>query len=392
MHIDDLSTPSLLIEKKRLDANLLSMQARADAQGVGLRPHTKTHKSVVLARRQLDHGATGITVAKPSEAEVFVKAGFTDVRLAYEVIGDDKYARLLRLMDEARISFCVDTMAGAELANRFFAEHNTQAEVLIEVDTGYGRCGERWDGQDLIELAQFISDAPGLKLAGLLTHAGQSYKGGEDPETALRAASMLERNRMLEAALRVHHAGVPEAQPNVPHQEHPFEISVGSTPSTRYFENAEQDGFTITEMRPGNYIFNDAIQQGIGAAHLPECALTVLATVISKHRDPNGSERVFIDAGRKVFTGDTGSKTEGFGIILYNPRTMQPLPHARITGLSEEHGWISVPGGSTLDVGNRVRVIPNHACVVINNLDNFHVIDGHNVVETLAVDARGRVW
>jgi len=117
----------------------------------------------------------------------------------------------------------------------------------------------------------------------------------------------------------------------------------------------------------------------------------VQASVISKRRDSNGTERLFLDAGKKVFTSDNAPGMEGFGTILYNPRTMEPLPHASITGLSEEHGWVKVPGGSTLSVGDRVRVIPNHACVVVNTQKVLYVVEGDNVVDTWAVDAQGRV-
>lgn len=126
-------------------------------------------------------------------------------------------------------------------------------------------------------------------------------------------------------------------------------------------------------------------------AKLPECALTVQATVISRHRDKTGADRLFLDAGKKVFTSDTGYNTQGFGILLYNARVMQPLPHAQLVALSEEHGWVQVPGGATLDIGARVRVVPNHACVVVNNVDVMYLVEGDEVLEEIRVDARGRV-
>ena len=267
--------------------------------------------------------------------------------------------------------------------------------MLLEVDAGYGRCGVRWDYPKSVAFAQWVDKLPGLKLAGILTHAGQSYHGpAHENETlaeALIRFSNDERDRMLQFASALAEAGV--AVPNTSsNPDHRFEISIGSTPSMRYFENRALNGFTITEIRPGNYVFNDAIQEALGVVSLRECSLTVQATVISKHRDPNGSERVFLDAGKKVFTSDTGYNTQGHGILLYNTRTMQRLPHARLTGLSEEHAWVRVAGGSTLDIGNRVRIVPNHACVVVNNQDAMYLIDGDTVVDTLSVDARGRVW
>ncbi len=388
MILDDLPTPCLLVEQSRLEHNLAQMQARAEAGGVALRPHTKTHKSVALAQRQAAHGARGLTVAKVGEAEVFVAAGFDDVRLAYIVVGQDKHERLQALMDRARISFCVDTPEAARAASVFYAAHDRRPDVLVEVDCGYGRCGVRWDDAGSIDFARYVAGLPGLRLAGILTHAGQAYDGptaGESLEAALRRAGAEERDRMLAFAAALHRAGLPEAQPGA------FEISIGSTPSLRYFENRMHEGFSVTEIRPGNYVFHDATQVGLGSATLADCALTVLATVISKHREQGGQERLFLDAGRKVFTSDGGFGTRGYGILLFNARTMEPLPHAHITGLSEEHGWVRVAGGATLQVGDRVRVVPNHACVVVNTQDAMHLVDGERVVAPLPVDARGRV-
>ena len=395
MYIDSLPSPAILIEKSRLDANIERMQAKANENKVQLRPHTKTHKSVSIARQQTKAGAQGLTVAKTGEARIYATHGFSDLRIAYELIGQQKYEEIRSLMDQVRISFCVDTEAGAREASAFFEAHNIKAEVLVEVDTGYGRCGVRWDHPESIAFVRLIDDLPGLSLTGILTHFGQSYKGpspSQSLEQALKQASDEERDRMLQFASALHKAGVKSAQPNTVDRQGRFEISIGSTPSMRYFENRSHDGFTVTEIRPGNYVFNDAIQKALGAATLSECALTVQATVISKHRNANGTERLFLDAGRKMFTSDTGYNTDGYGIIMYNTRHMKALPHARVTGLSEEHGWVNVSGGSTMDVGNQVRVVPNHACVVVNNQDHLYLVDGNEVVEKISVDARGHVW
>lgn len=387
--IDDIPTPSVLVDRARLERNLDTMQERAAAQGVALRPHTKTHKSVSLARLQRDRGATGLTVAKPGEAEVFVEAGFDDVRLAYTVVGRDKLERLAALSERARISFCVDSVEGARAAATVFAELEGSADVLVEVDTGYGRCGVRWDDPAALSFLRLVAEEPGLNLVGILTHAGNAYNGplmeGESAADALRRVMMEERDRMLQLAARAHDAGLPGVSPGR------FEISVGSTPSMRHFENAERGGFRITEIRPGNYVFNDATQVALGAAEWDECALTVQATVVSRHRNPDGSERVFLDSGKKVFTSDRTPVTGTHGTLLWNPRVMEPLPHARLHGLSEEHGWVSVPGGSTLAVGDRVRVVPAHACVVVNTQDQVFVVDGEKVTGAWGVDARGRV-
>ncbi|NBC17216.1 MAG: D-TA family PLP-dependent enzyme [Bacteroidetes bacterium] len=385
MFVDELSTPCLLVEQSRLERNLTCMQKVADANGVALRPHAKTHKSIAIARRQREHGARGLTVAKVGEAEVFVGARFDDVRLAYPVVGQDKHERLLRLMDRARVSFCVDTVDGARAASSFYAAHDMTVDVLLEVDTGHGRCGVGWNGGRSVRTAQQIAALPGLRLVGILTHAGHAYHGpqkDETPEAALARVAAEERDRMLAFAVRLHEAGL--ADPET------FEISIGSTPTMAAFENAERGGFRITEIRPGNYVYYDAMQVSLGAATLDDCALTVEATVVSQHRDRSGQDRLYLDAGKKVLTADTGALTEGYGIILYNPADMVPHPHARLTGLSEEHGWVTVPGGATFGVGDRVRIVPNHACVTVHTQDRFYLVDDGEVMDEHPVDARGR--
>ncbi len=389
MTLDDLSTPCLLIERKRLARNVENMQAKAAAENVTLRPHIKTHKSTRIAHWQQGQGAVGLTVAKTAEAEIFVESGFEDVRVAYPVIGADKYARLDRLRQRARISFCVDTVKGAQLASDFFARTDRPAQVLLEIDTGHHRTGIQWDNQEeLVSLARRINELPGIELAGLLTHAGHAYHGPQPDETAddaLRRVATEERDRLLSAAATLQGARVKGVTPGA------FTLSLGSTPGIKHFRNTERSGFTISEIRPGNYVFYDAMQASLGSCSLTDCALTVWTTLVSKRRDNSGRERLFLDAGKKILTTDTGALTEGHGIILYNAAAMRPLPHARITGLSEEHGWVEVPGGATIEIGDRVRVVPNHACVTVNTQARMYLVDGQDVVEAIAVDARGRV-
>lgn len=396
--LDALPTPALLVEKHRLEENIASMQEVASQAGVALRPHTKTHKSVFIASMQRAAGASGITVAKVGEAEVFAEAGFDDIRIAYCVVGAEKMRRIVSLSRRCRVSFCVDTPAGARLASEGItdADQTADVEVLIEVDTGQGRTGVPWDDDHaLVELASVIRDSAGIRFAGLLTHGGFGYygpRGSESSADALQRAALDERERVLRAARTLVDAGI-----EVP------EISVGSTPTLRYFGGGEAPGGSagtgdfagggprITEVRPGNYVFLDRTQVGLGVAKWTNCALTVLTTVISLRRDSDGTERLYLDAGKKVFTSDGAFGMEGYGQILYNPRAMVPLPHATIVSLSEEHAWVKVRGGATADVGDTLRVVPNHACVVVNNFDEMYLVDGDEVVETLAVSARGRV-
>lgn len=382
--IDDLPTPSVLVERRRFEANLRRMQEKADLNRVTLRPHAKTHKSVSISRRQQELGARGITVATVQEAEIFAAGGFQDICIAYTVVDRGELERIAALRSSARVSFCIDTPTGARIASSVFAEAAAEADVLVEIDVGFRRTGVAWDSPDVVELARLISSLPALRLTGVLTHAGQGYhapESGETADEALLRRSTEERDRILVSASRLRQAGLIDPSSG-------FTISIGSTPTMAAFENVERDGLRVTEIRPGNYVFNDVIQVALGAASLADCALTVLATVVSKHRDRDGSERVYIDAGKKVLTSDTGAGTNGYGIVLYNASTMTPLPHASIYALSEEHGWLRFHGGSTLSVGDRIRIVPNHACVVVATRPVLHVVDGDDVVESIRVDAR----
>lgn len=386
MTLDDLSTPALLVDRARLDRNLDRMQATADANNVTLRPHIKTHKSVALARRQHTRGAEGLTVATVQEAETFVEAGVDDVRVAYPVTGRDKHECLQALRPEATLSFTVDTVAGAEQAAAVYPATDP-VDVLLEVDVGHGRCGVHWrNDAQAVRVARRIAEENSLHLAGILTHAGQAYHGPSEDETeveALTRAAQHERDRMLSVASALHNAGVPGVAPTT------FEISVGSTPTMSAFQNAEHDGFRVTEIRPGNYVVHDAMQVALGAAALEDCALTVLTTVVSVQEKPDGPARAFVDAGKKVFTTDTGYETDGYGTVLAPAQGMQAHPTLRLAHLSEEHGWLDGVHPDHLSVGDRLRIVPNHACVTINNQNRLHVVDQPTVVDTWPVDARG---
>lgn len=389
MLISDLPTPALLIEKKLLELNLVKMQKRAAHEHVRLRPHIKSHKSIKIAEMQRDQGASGLTVAKLGEAEIFSAAGFEDIRLAYTLVGEDKYERVAALLPHCRVSFCVDTREGASAASAFFSGRDLQVEVLIETDIGYHRCGVLWNLPASAEFAKWVDDLPGLRVAGILTHAGHAYFGpladSETLEDSLRRVCVEERDRMLDFAVELRKAGVRAAMKG------DLEISIGSTPSLRYFSNCERGGFSVTEIRPGNYVFLDMTQVNLGVEPITRCSLSVYTTVISKHRNADASERLFLDAGKKVFTSDKAFRAEGYGQILYDAKEMVPMPHAVINALSEEHGWVRVRGGATLHVGDRVRVVPNHSCVVVNTQREMYLVDGTDVVDTFVVDARGLV-
>jgi D-serine deaminase-like pyridoxal phosphate-dependent protein len=386
MPLSALATPCLLVDQARLDANLVRMQERADAQTVALRPHAKTHKCVAIARRQRAQGAAGLTVATVAEAEAFVAAGASDVCVAFPVAGRDQHERLAALEDRAQLSCTVDTVAGAEQASAVHTRHDAPLNVLMEVDVGHGRCGVPWNAPEMaISLARRVAALPGLRLTGILTHAGQAYDGprdGERPAEALRRVAQHERDRMLAVATRLAEADVPGVVPD------DFTISIGSTPSMAAFENAERDGFRVTEIRPGNYVMHDAMQVALGAASFDDCALTVLTTVVSTREPPTGPPRAFVDAGKKILTTDTGAGTDGYGRVLADAGTMTPADGPRVVRLSEEHGWLEGPAAAALSVGDRLRLVPNHACVSVATQPRLYVVEEETPVDVWPVEGR----
>ena len=382
MLVSDLPTPALLVDTARLAANLDRMQARADAAGVALRPHAKTHKTAEIARMQTDRGARGLTVATVDEAEAFAAAGFRDLRLATPVAGPQKLARIAALLDGGvRVTFTVDTEAGARLASEAFAGRAEAVGVLLEIDTGQRRCGVPADEAVAVGLA--VAALPGLALVGVLTHGGHGYDGpapGETPAEALRRVMAQERDGVLDAAARLGAAGLLDPAT--------AEVSLGSTPTMAVFEPAARDGFRVSEWRPGNYVFGDAQQVALGAVDLRDCALLCVATVVSKRRFDDGTEQVVIDAGKKLLSSETGAGVDGYGAVLYSPRTMVTNMHARVARLSEEHGTVEVPGGGIYDVGDPVFLVPNHACVAVATRRTLFAVDGDEVVGNWAVLAR----
>jgi len=373
MRITELPTPQVLIDRTRFTANLDRMQAIASAAGLALRPHAKTHKIPALAREQIRRGAVGICCAKVGEAEVFVDAGIEDVRLPYPVHPTNA-DRILKLMDRARISIIVDHADVAAGWSAAMQRAGRTLDVLIKVDVGFHRCGID-PGGDALGFVQRIAALPGLRLRGLLSHAGHAYTAGSDEEMA--ALAHAEAETLTGLAERARESGIPID-----------EVSVGATPTARF--SALEKG--LTELRPGNYIYYDRTQVAVGSATLDDCALTVLARVVSRP----ALDRAIFDCGSKTLTTDlargTRIPTAGHGLVFQNIDSTQAEANLIIERLSEEHATVRVVSSrSRLEPGDLVRVLPNHSCVVSNLVDRVHVVEGQDVVDTLTVDARGKI-
>jgi D-serine deaminase-like pyridoxal phosphate-dependent protein len=359
--IDELSTPAVLVDLDVLERNVERMARTAREHGVHLRPHAKTHKAPAIARRQLAAGAVGLSLAKTGEAEVFAAAGFTDLFVAYPVVGADKGRRLLALADRVRLAVGVDGVEGARTLGDVFRSAGRRLDVLLKIDVGFHRVGVAPEAA--VATARSLADLPGLRLRGLFTHAGQGYLA--DTPEALAAVGRHEGRTMVEAAEAVRAAGVPIE-----------EVSVGSTPTARPAMAVPG----VTECRPGNYVFHDASQVGLGSCSIEDCALTVLATVVSAP----APDRAVLDAGSKTLSSDPlRPRPGGHGLILGR--------RGRIERLSEEHGVVKVEPGEAFRVGERVQVLPNHACVVANLHDRLLGTRAGRVEEVVDVAARGRV-
>lgn len=367
--VTSLPTPQVLINNRRVHTNVGRMQEAASRRGIALRPHAKTHKIPQIAQLQVQRGAVGICCAKVGEAEVFAAAGIQNIRLPYPVHPVNA-SRILGLMARGHISIIVDdfTIAGVWSDAMLAAGH--ALDVLVKVDVGFHRCGVDPETQEAADMVRAVADLPGLRLRGLLSHAGHGYAASGEKE--LREIAHRERDWLIELADR---AGL----------ESP-EISVGATPTARF--SLQLDG--ITELRPGNYVYFDRTQVGLGAARWEDCALTVLARVVSRPAE----NRIILDCGSKTLSSDGARgfrSASGYGAVLTDLESDEVDESLVIERLSEEHATVKADRRSTLKIGDLVRVVPNHSCVVSNLVDSVQLVEGLDLLETLSVAARGRI-
>jgi D-serine deaminase-like pyridoxal phosphate-dependent protein len=359
--LDEIATPAVLVDVDVVQGNITRMAEAARAAGVRLRPHAKTHKVPEVGRLQMKAGAVGLTLAKTSEAEVFAAAGFEDIFLGFPIVGRDKARRLLALAERIRLAVGVDSVEGARTLSDVFAEARRRLDVRLKVDSGLHRVGVL--PEQAVGVARAVADLPGVRLTGVFTFAGHSY--GETTPEGIAAVGHQEAGTLTAVADALRGAGLPVE-----------EVSVGSTPTARHAMATRG----VTECRPGVYVYNDASQVSLGVCRPEDCALTVLATVVSVP----AADRAVLDAGSKTLSSDPlRPRAEGHGWIVGR--------RARVARLSEEHGVLTVEAGERFHVGERVRVLPNHACVVSNLLDRVYAVRGDRVEEEWKVAARGRV-
>ncbi|KAF0752428.1 hypothetical protein AaE_006040 [Aphanomyces astaci] len=280
-----VDTPAVVVDEARLQRNIDLMQERASKHNVNLRHHAKTHKSIDIAKMVLAAGAVGVTVSKPLEARKFIEAGFRDITLAYPVVVEEKLNLTIRAAKEYGTTFnlTVESVVGVKVAASSAAKNDYVLNVLIHVDVGYHRVGVEENDPRLAELVALIQGSPSLKLIGILSHAGHSY--GAKSREQCEEIGEVERQIMLRVKATIEKLGSPISV-----------VSVGSTPTELCRTNYEG----ITELRPGNYVFQDRTPVRVGVSTVQNVSLTVVATVVSTN-----AHYFIIDAGSKVLSADT---------------------------------------------------------------------------------------
>jgi D-serine deaminase-like pyridoxal phosphate-dependent protein len=352
MKYSDVDTPSVLIDLDIVEANIQKYQRYCNSIGLNLRPHIKTHKIPALAKLQLAEGAVGITCQKISEAEAIIsEGGIDDILITYNIIGEKKLTRLLALAERVKLSVVADNQTCISGLSEVFSKSNAELTVLVECDTGAMRCGVV-NPQQALDLAMAIENLPGINFGGLMTYP-PTGKWDSVNKALLEIKGLLEDKKI-----------------DVP------VISVGGSPD---MWNADKI-LVATEYRIGTYIYNDKSLIERGTCDLKDCALTVLATVVSTPTP----ERAVVDAGSKVLTSDL-SGLVGYGVVV-------DFPHVTISNLSEEHGCLKSEVPTGLFVGQKVQIIPNHACVVSNMTDQVHFVKKGGTILSQKVVARGKVW
>jgi D-serine deaminase-like pyridoxal phosphate-dependent protein len=361
MKIRDLDTPALVIDLDKVERNVARMADYCRRHDLNLRPHTKTHKMPALAKKQVENGASGITVAKLGEAEIMVESGLDHLLVAFPIVGPPKAERLAALCERADVTAALDSFESAEFIARSTRQRGVKAGILVEVDVGFRRCGVQ-DDRAALRLAQCILDSPSLDFRGFLFYPG-SYVTQEKQEEQLgRVNASLER--LLETFGK-HGIGVSV-------------VSGGSTPTARFSHRFSG----LTEIRPGTYIFNDRNTMLHGAAELDDCAAAVLVTVVSK-AVPG---KVIVDGGSKTFSSDPClAGNTGFGLIKEDPQAV-------FAAMNEEHGHLDISrSGRGYAIGEKLTIVPNHICATVNLHNEVFFVRRETVESVCPVAARGKI-
>lgn len=358
MNLDHLPTPSLILDRGIVARNTAALTKRLRGLGVDLRPHMKTAKSVDVAHLATEGNFGGITVSTLKEADYFLDGGFTDITYAVGIT-PFKLDQVAALMDRGADIKIITDNADVAVA---ITDHGAAFKVLIEIDTGDERGGTAPDAPELLGIARILNDQGSVTLMGILTHAGQTYDAiGAD---AIARVAEGERTGAVMAANRLREAGLPAPV-----------VSMGSTPAALF----GRDFTGVSEVRAGVYMFGDLFQAGLGVCAIGDIAVSVLASVIGHRRADNG---LLLDAGALALSKDRSTAALpddcGFGLVCH-AETTQPIPGLMVSSINQEHGRVTADAPIPFDdfpIGDRVRVLPNHACITAAAYDSYAVVDG----------------
>lgn len=358
-------TPSIYVSYDKLQKNISTMQRNVMQNGCNIRPHIKTHKTFLIAQMQLDAGAAGITVAKVAEAEVMESKGISDIFIAYPVVGRDKLIRVMKLNQKCRLIVGVDSIECAKALSDAANVHGQSIEVRLEIDTGLKRTGV--SPEKSLEAALEISRLKNIRLTGIFTFKGLTYKGAFTPDCRLAASEEAAIMADTKAKLNLAGLGIKD-------------VSVGSTPTAAPASECAQ----ITEVRPGTYVFYDYMNVKLGVCTLDDCAAVIRTTVVSTPHD----DLIVVDAGSKSICPDIPLKTNPYQFESYG--YVVEYPHLMLSRLSEEHGMLYAPENADKPViGEVISIIPNHICPTINLYD-YLFMEKDGKVKRIRIDARGK--
>jgi len=362
-----IDTPAVVIDLKKVEANLVKFQKYATENNIILRPHIKTHKIPRLARMQEQFGAKGICCATLGEAELMAANGITDIFIAYTIVGKEKIERFLALGRQIRVICGIDSLVGAQEISDMAIAHKQKAEVRIEIDSGFQRAGVQ--SENVVEFARKVVAMPGLNLTGIFTFKSSTLQGKQVLDFKACAKEEGKILKGISNSLVANGIAITE-------------VSGGSTPTGKYVAQCEG----ITELRAGTYIFNDRPKLIQGIATVDECAARVKVTVVSTPT-PN---RAIIDGGSKIFSGDGKIDSpplhmHGYGHIVGHENLV--FDH-----MNEEHGIIvSKEGPTNLKVYDTLYIIPNHICTTMNLCNFVYIQEKDGTFTKTKVEGRGLV-
>src|SRR5437763_16609265 len=348
----EYGTPCAVIDMDKVERNIARIQKACDDAGIANRPHIKTHKNPTIAKMQVASGAKGITCQKLGEAEIMANAGIDDILISYNLLGEEKMARLGALQAKANMTVAADNAVVIAGLPQAASASGRPLSVVVECDTGRRRAGVETPAE-AVALAREIAALKGLTFAGFMLYPTET--------------GWAEAQKFFDAAL----AGVRS------HGLNATMVSTGGTPNLKNVGKLKG----ATEHRPGTYIYNDRMQVAAAVASWDDCALNIYSTVVSRA----GPDRGILDAGSKTLTSDTGGGLDGHGLILEHPE-------AKIARFAEEHGFLDLARSNTRpQVGDVVRIVPNHVCVIVNLMDEVMMVRGDAIIGTLKVAARGKL-